>query len=294
MTNRKGLLAAVAVFLILAICAIVIATLVTPAGYGTLEPLTVTILKVGKADAIILQCQSSTMVIDTGEEDDGVEVTEFLTKRNITYVDTLIITHFDKDHVGGADTLVETVDIGTVLLPAYEGSDVEYNDFMTALDAKHITPKRLTEAFEFGFGNAQVLVEPPSSYEIPDGAVDFDNNLSMITTVTHGDNRLLFMADAEKQLIRDWLENGNVQQCDFIKMPHHGIYNTALEDLLDAVQPKYAAICSSDKNPAETATLELLSGRGVDALETRQGKITVISDGGNFELHQKVRKGSVT
>jgi beta-lactamase superfamily II metal-dependent hydrolase len=67
MTNRKGLLAAVAVFLILAICAIVIATFVTPAGYGTLEPLTVTILKVGKADAIILQCQSSTMVIDAGE-----------------------------------------------------------------------------------------------------------------------------------------------------------------------------------------------------------------------------------
>ena len=293
MTKRQSSITAITVLAIIAVCVIVISCIVSPAKAGTMDPLTVTILKVGKADAIILQCQDETMIIDTGEEDDGLEVTEFLSKRNITYVDTLIITHFDKDHVGGADTVVESVDVGQVLLPDYEGADVDYVDFIDALSRKNITPTRLDEPIEFTLGEAQVLVEPPISYEIPEGAAEFDNNFSLITTVTHGDNKLLFTGDAEKRLIRDWLANGSAGQCDFLKVPHHGIYTTALDELLDVVQPKYAAICSSAKHPADDETLEALKGRGVDVLETRNGKITVISDGINLELHQKVKKGSL-
>ena len=39
--------------------------------HGELEPLKVTILKVGKADAIVVQTEEKTMVIDAGEEEDG-------------------------------------------------------------------------------------------------------------------------------------------------------------------------------------------------------------------------------
>lgn len=54
--------------------------------------------------------------------------------QGISNVDTLIITHYDQDHVGGADTLVEAMEIGRVLLPAYEGDSTEYVDFMNALE----------------------------------------------------------------------------------------------------------------------------------------------------------------
>ena len=56
------------------------------------ESLKTTLLKVGKADAIILQSKGQTMVIDTGEEDDGEELTGFLKDQGISYVDALIIT----------------------------------------------------------------------------------------------------------------------------------------------------------------------------------------------------------
>ena len=56
-------------------------------------------------------------------------------------MDVLVITHFDKDHVGGADTLVEGMEIGEVLLPDYEGIHTEYLDFMHALEKKRISRK---------------------------------------------------------------------------------------------------------------------------------------------------------
>lgn len=277
--------------LIAAILACIIATLCltgcSSVPNNRMTPLSVKLLKVGKADAIILRTGDETMVIDTGEEDDGEELVNELANQGVSHVDVLIITHFDKDHVGGADTLVESMDIGQIYVPAYTGTHTEYIDFLHALEEKGMTPTQLNESVRFSFGDAEVLVEPPTSYETDPNTLENDNNFSLITTVVHGENRLLFMGDAEKQRIREWLDTGDVKDCDFLKVPHHGVYNTALEDLLNTISPEYGAICCSSKNPAEPKTLELLKKYGVETLQTKDGNITVISDGSKLELHQK-------
>ena len=256
---------------------------------SSLESLTCTFLKVGEADAMVLQTNGHTMVIDAGEEDDGQELVDFLKNKSIKLVDVLIITHYDKDHVGGADTLLANIPVVRVLVPDYEGIGTEYTDFMKALADTGVTPERISDPLTFQFGEAIVSVDPPLSYEISDGAVEYDNNFSLVTTVTHGINRLYFTGDIEKDRIREILSGGDLSECGFLKVPHHGIYNTALEDLIRKLKPKYAVVCSSDKHPAENETLELLKRYGADALETRHGNITLISDGQHLELHQKVR-----
>lgn len=260
-----------------------------PSDAEKLEPLTVSVLKIGRADAIVLQTGENCLVIDAGEEDDGEELCEFLTKNGISRVNALIITHHDKDHVGGADTLLERFPVDRIILPDYEGVVTDYFEFLDALKAKNLTAERIDKSVEFDLGTAHVLVEPPVNYPEAVSGVEIDNDCSLITTVTHGKNRLLFMGDAEKTRIRDWLASGTAQQCDFIKAPHHGVYNTALAELFEATRPKYAVICDSDKNPAETKTLELVKGYGTEIYETRFGRLTVISDGVNLELKQKTK-----
>lgn len=255
-------------------------------GAAETEPLKVTLLKVGKADAIAIQTEKNTMVIDTGEEEDGEELVFYLKNQGITQVDTLLITHFDQDHVGGADTLIESMDVERVLVPDYEGTSTEYQDFMIALEEKGMTAERLKKAEEFELGSAKVLVEPPASCEIKNGEAEVDNNFSIITTVTHGKNRLLFTGDAEKQRIRQWMKEGNVSPCDFLKVPHHGVYNTALQELFETVAPEYAVICSSNKNPADPQTIELLKKYNTHVFQTKDGNITVISDGTSLEMKQ--------
>ena len=243
------------------------------------------LLKVGKADAIVITDGSHTMIIDAGENEDGDEVVDYLEKRGISRVDVLLITHFDKDHVGGADTVIDCIQVDRVLMPDYPGSGEAYERFMDALIRNQISPERLTGSVQFQFGEAEVLVEPPNSYEIT-GSGEYDNDFSLITTVVHGENRLVFAGDIEKKRIREWLEGGTVLPCDFLKVPHHGNYNAALEQLFDALMPRYAAICSSDKNPADDRVLELLRERNVVTAETRRGNIYLASDGTELSMHQ--------
>jgi beta-lactamase superfamily II metal-dependent hydrolase len=226
------------------------------------------------------------MVIDCGEEDDGKEVLAFLGSRDVKEVDVLMITHFDKDHVGGADTLVRGIPVKRVLLPAYAGSGTEYTDFIGAVEKAGINPENVTENLNLTLGSASLYIEPPASYEIPKGANEYDNDFSLITTAEFCGKRFIFTGDIEKQRIREWLADGSAAECDVLKIPHHGVYNKALADLLSVTKPSHTVICDSQKNPADVKTLELIRKTGADCMQTQYGDITIICSGDGIEIHQ--------
>lgn len=97
------------------------------------EALTITALSVGKADALIVQTEDRVILIDTGEKDDGDEILQELKKRGIGRIDLLLVTHFDKDHVGGAADVMEQMEVASVWMPDYEGDRKEYQDFLRCL-----------------------------------------------------------------------------------------------------------------------------------------------------------------
>lgn len=183
---------------------------------------------------------------------------------------------------------MEGLHVKRAIIPNYQGQTVEYSDFICALKEGEVETKALDEDFEFTVPGMKVLIEPPSSYELAENIVEMDNNFSLITTIVHGRNRLVFMGDAEKQRVRQWLDSGAAGKCDFLKVAHHGVYETELKQLLDRLQPDCAAICTSHKNPADKETLEELKKRNIRYFETKDGNITVISDGRELELHQEV------
>ncbi len=249
--------------------------------------LNVKIFRIGKADAIVVENNGEYMVIDAGEEEDGFEVVEYLEKKGIDKVKLLLITHFDKDHVGGADTFLEYIEAEEIVLPDYVGIGTEYLDFMQTLSDLEIEPSYLHETKTFMLGDSIVTLNPPSSYGIGNEHKEVDNDLSIITTIEHYDNRLVFLGDAEKKRLREYLSSDSALPCDFVKLPHHGVYNTELENLMDIIKPSYVAICTSKKNPAETQTVQLLKKTGAKVAETKDGSIFVISDGRNVYMNQK-------
>ena len=250
------------------------------------ELLQVEVLKVGKADAIVLMCGGQTMVIDCGEEEDGQEVLDYLEAQGEDKIDVLLITHFDKDHVGGAETVVEGIAIDRVLLPAYEGTSKKYKNFIKALEEAGITPDKVEDVQTLQLESASVTVEPPASYEMPDSEEEYDNNFSLITTVVFGSNRLVFTGDIEEERIEEWLASGTVQPCDVLKIPHHGSYNEELVKMVAVMKPSYAIICDSEKNPAEGKTVSMLEEIGAKCLQTKNGDISIVCDGESIEADQ--------
>ncbi|MBX3100066.1 MAG: ComEC/Rec2 family competence protein [Salinibacterium sp.] len=63
---------------------------------------------VGQGDAVVVRSGGQIMLIDTGP--DSARLTHCLSELGIDRVDVLVLTHWDKDHVGGVDAMVGRAD----------------------------------------------------------------------------------------------------------------------------------------------------------------------------------------
>lgn len=255
--------------------------------------LTITALPVGKADALILKMDDWAAMIDTGEESDGSYIRETLEAAGIDHLNLLLITHFDKDHVGSAAELLETVGADQVLMPDYEGTRSEYAAFLAALEAHPETEvQRVTgmETLEIPAGSVNTSLtiyaaDDPAEIQDTDG--EYDNDMSLVAGLTCGEKKFLFTGDIEKTRIRQMLESQVDWKADWIKMPHHGRYQKKVEKLLEAVKPSYAVICDGDDEEAEEETLDALKKRQIEEWETADGAVVTVTDGKNIEIRQE-------
>ena len=255
--------------------------------------LTITALPVGKADALILKTDSWAAMIDTGEERDGSYIRETLEAAGIDHLNLLLVTHFDKDHVGSAAELLGTVGVDQVLMPDYEGTRPEYAAFLSALEVHPETEvQRITgtETLEIPAGSVNTSLtiyaaDDPAEIQDTDG--EYDNDMSLVAKVTCGEKKFLFTGDIEKTRIAQMLDSGDDWKADWIKMPHHGRYQKKVEKLLEAVNPFYAVICDGEDQPAEEETLDALKKRQIKEWETADGTVVTITDGKNIKVRQE-------
>ncbi|MCR4692375.1 MAG: MBL fold metallo-hydrolase [Firmicutes bacterium] len=245
------------------------------------EEFKVTVLKIGQADAIILKSSQHIAVIDCGEQDDGREIAEYLSDCGVKEIDYMFITHFDKDHIGGAAEVMENVAVGQIITPDYEGSGKEYETFIEAVKEHGYTLLKLTEEMSLEFDDVACVIYPPlkTSYS------ESDNDFSLAISITHGENRFLFTGDAEKERLEEILLQAEGKY-DFLKVPHHGLYEKNTEKFIESINPEYAVITCSDKNPADQYVLQILEKYGSKTYLTSKGNVEVTSDGKNIKIFQ--------
>lgn len=253
------------------------------------DAMTVTFPKIGKADCSILIQGGQVMVIDCGEAENSGEILQTLRGLGVTRIDCLVITHFDKDHVGGAADILKALAVSQVLEPDYTPENPQSESYLAyrqALTDTKVPCLQVTDSKTFSLGTASVTVTGTSgkTYE-----KNVDNNNSLLVSVTHSGNRLLFAGDIEKQRIRDLLDTG-IAQYDFLKVPHHGVYNNALPDFFQAVGMQYAVITCSEKNPADPKTLSALAEQNGKTYLTSDGQVTVASTVSGLHIRQGVLK----
>ena len=241
-----------------------------------------TILRSGKADAIVLKTQNHTVVIDTGEKNDGDEIIEYLKINGISEIDYLIITHYDKDHIGGAPELMAGIKINEVIVPSYEGNNTEYTAFTTALSSLNVTPTRLTANMSFTLDDVLFELYPAQKSQYNEE----DNDYSIVTSVTHGKNTFLYAGDCETERLSELPDQMEMSHT-FLKVPHHGVYCSGMDEFIKSVSPQYAVITDSAKKPADAETLSILEAAGATVFSTQNGTVTALSDGANITVTQE-------
>ena len=270
MEKRRGLFRRIGILLLALLLA------AGPAGCASPEPaaLRVYAFSAGAADAFLITTEASAVLIDCGEKSFGKELAAGLAERGITRLDYLIITHFDKDHVGGAEKVIRSVRVSHVLQTDHPGDSKAYDNYLEALSDTGIHSETVTKDLSFTLDGVEYRIDAPAGGY----TADKSNNSSLIVTVVNGGDRLLFMGDAEDERIAEFL-NRRPGTADFLKVPHHGRSGDLTALLIRTVRPKAAVITSSESEPEDGEVLEWLAEAGAECYLTRNGDVLIESTG---------------
>lgn len=238
----------------------------------------------GQADCLLLSYDGYHVLIDTGEDDDGEDIARELEDLGVEKIDLLLLTHFDKDHIGGLPELLEHVQVEACLRPAYVRDSKKYRAMEAAFEKHNVPVQELTAdtGLPLGRGNFTFWISP-----IPyDTEEKNDNELSIVTRFTYGDCSYVFMGDAEERWLDALCYKGYDLTCTVLKAPHHGEWEDNITALAALSLPEYVLLNDSKKNPADEQTLSAFRLLGANTLCTADGTIHLTSDGKSVQREQ--------
>lgn len=195
------------------------------------------LLDVGQGLAVVVQTRSHTLVFDTGPRfssgfnaGDAVLV-PYLRQRGVAVVNTLMISHVDNDHIGGAVALAKQIPVQRVL--------------SSSLDTKaraHLPPQdlRYCRAGQQWWWDG-VHFEVLSPWEDSRGGSTSNNNFSCVLRVMANGQSLLLTGDIEMATERALVQRASAKLAsDILVVPHHGSATSSSERFLDVISPRLA------------------------------------------------------
>lgn len=194
----------------------------------------------GNSDAILIQQGEVAALIDGGDNDDEALVADYIKAQGITRLEYVIATHPDADHIGGLDAVISQLEVGKVLVGNGKVTTKTYTDFIEAIMDKGLSPSVPLLYSEFPLGEAALKIVSVANEKDP-------NNCSLVILYTYGQNKVLFMGDAD-QSIEKSLDIKQIGDVDLIKVGHHGSKTSSNFDFMKAISPEYAVITCGTSN----------------------------------------------
>ena len=227
----------------------------------------ITMLDVGQGQAIILQSEGKTFLVDCGGDDDEKTadiVAGTLLSQGISRLDGVILTHFDRDHAGAIPYLMNRIDSDYLFLPDTR------NEF--ELPRTTATAVYVWEDMEIRYGDTVIQIFGP----VYSGSSN-ENSLCVLFDTENCD--ILITGDRSSFGERMLLRNRELPDVDILVAGHHGAADSASQELLEAVKPKTVLISVSEDNiyghPAPKL-LERLEKFGCSVYRTDQSGTIII------------------
>jgi competence protein ComEC len=198
----------------------------------------------------------------------------------------IVLTHPERDHVGGAASVLRRLRVGAVLDPTLAATRPEREEAVAAARERGVPVRTIRAGSVFRVGGLVLRVLSP-----PDAGLASENpNLNATVLVaSYGDLDVFLPADAESEVTARL----PLESVEILKVAHHGSADPGLEEELRVLRPQIAVISAGRNNdyghprPETLAALGTVPGLAVFRTD-RDGRVVVESDG--FGLH--VRTGS--
>jgi competence protein ComEC len=223
---------------------------------------------IGQGNAVLVRTAHHALLYDTGpryslESDAGNRVLVPLLQALHTRLDTLLLSHRDMDHVGGAPAVLAMQPQAKLL------SSIEANNPLQAIRAA----QRCEAGQHWVWDGVEFSVLHPQAqdYERAAGTSVKPNAMSCVLRISNGAQTALLVGDIEKAQEERLVAQGAALKADVLLVPHHGSKTSSSAEFLDAVAPTWAVVQSGYRNryghPA-AVVMDRLRARGIEIVES--------------------------
>ena len=246
------------------------------------EDFNVLFMYVGQADSTLIKYKNKTMLIDAGNNEDGKNIVKFLKDKGISKLDYIVGTHYDEDHIGGLDDIIENFDIGKFYLSNGGELGPNYYNLEKAAKKKNLAITIPKVGDKIDFGDVDMEVMAASKFDGKN-----DNNASIVIQAKYGSRKYLFMGDLEKQeeAKRKWNE------VDVLKAGHHGSNTSSTQEFLNQVKPKYVFVSAGKNNKYRLPNVKAIeriekTGAKIFRTDVNESSFWLTSNGNDIDIKE--------
>jgi competence protein ComEC len=198
---------------------------------------TFSLLDVGQGLAAVIQTSQHVLVYDTGARfserfniGDAV-INPYLKAKGVKRISTLIVSHGDNDHIGGAHALLENISIDRILTSVPD-------KFPLPITQKCFAGQR------WEWDGVEFEILHPAA-----GSSFTGNNASCVVKVSSKHGSVLLTGDIELRAENKLLNTaGERAKSDVMVVPHHGSRTSSSKAFIASVAPKYAFVSAGYRN----------------------------------------------
>ena len=248
-----------------------------PAGFR------MTFLDVGQGDAILLEVAEGAVLVDQGPPEG--DVAGQLRRLGIRKLAALVLTHPQRDHVGGAAEVLEDVRVGFALDPRLPVDSPEEDEALAEAREHAVAVVVARAGRVYRLGRLRVRILWPDDAGSPG---DDPNNHAIVLLASYGEVDALLTADAESPVTLPL----RPPAAEVLKVAHHGSADHGLPALLELVRPRVAVISVGAGNdyghPAPSTLAALERFPGLDVYRTDEdGRVVVETDGRRISVRDE-------
>ena len=246
------------------------------------EDFNVLFMYVGQADSTLIKYKNKIMLIDAGNNEDGKNIVKFLKDKGISKLDYIVGTHYDEDHIGGLDDIIENFDIGKFYLSNGGELGPNYYNLEKAAKKKNLAITIPKVGDKIDFADVDMEVMAASKFDGKN-----DNNASIVIQAKYGSRKYLFMGDLEKQeeAKRKWNE------VDVLKAGYHGSNTSSTQEFLNQVKPKYVFVSAGKNNKYRLPNVKAMeriekTGAKIFRTDVNESSFWLTSNGNDIDIKE--------
>ena len=190
-------------------------------------------------------------------------ILKYMLDRGIKSLDTLIVTHFDNDHCGGAVDLIDNLKVDKLYVNSLNHDSIAAKQIYNATEINN-TKLILAENNKIIFNEAGLTLTnfiAPNSLEIG------DNEASILTLLKYKDFSMLFTGDSNAETFKN-LKEFLPKNITVLKVGHHGGLGVVNKDMMNYLNPQISLISVGENKFGHPNLLTLNTLKNTKILRT--------------------------